>query len=335
MSTKPKFKHYATLIDRIKSHLEKKLGKTLTYKEAEHHIFSTLLSQSQRVTPFDVENITTTHTMEHNWTVSGRPYYKVWPEITDMLFRTRFDFGIEMIRNPYPGPICCMFDHPQFCKNLLVFYADGDNLVQPPGIEDHSTLSQWFMVYTDTDGTPVLSSILFDKHSITLEEGIDEWRKNEDPKCTHSRGILTTDEAVERFWRVSFGVIMFAINRHELISPDIQQDVIHVHRRGPKGRRKREEQEKERKLRNCKSWIVGSEIDLPRPTVIVDNPGYQHLPGEELQFGHIRSGHMRMQPCGKNNQDRKLIFIAPTVVRPDLPTRQSHGYRIQDSVVKA
>jgi hypothetical protein len=28
-----------------------------------------------------------------------------------------------------------------------------------------------------------------------------------------------------------------------------------------------------------------------------------------------------------------LIFVAPTVVRPDLPIRTSHGYRIQDKVL--
>lgn len=69
-------------------------------------------------------------------------------------------------------------------------------------------------------------------------------------------------------------------------------------------------------------FTVGRDIQLPYSSgsstgVMVENRG------DELQYSHIRSGHMRWQwkndPEGK--RIRELIFIAPTVVRPDLPLK--------------
>jgi hypothetical protein len=72
-------------------------------------------------------------------------------------------------------------------------------------------------------------------------------------------------------------------------------------------------------------------IDLPQPEYV---GLYQKRSAEtrELTHGHIRTGHIRWQACGKDRQDRRLQFIHPAVVRPDLPLRQSHGYRIRDDI---
>lgn len=45
--------------------------------------------------------------------------------------------------------------------------------------------------------------------------------------------------------------------------------------------------------------------------------------GRQLEYGHVRSGHMRWQPCldEDGQPTRKLIFVLPTVVRPDLPLK--------------
>ena len=86
---------------------------------------------------------------------------------------------------------------------------------------------------------------------------------------------------------------------------------------------------RERIVAKCKGWVIGREIDLPRP--IVNRIGYPDTGGgRELAYGHIRSGHMRLQPCGPQNSLRRLIFVAPTIVRPDLELRQTHGYRLHD-----
>jgi hypothetical protein len=78
---------------------------------------------------------------------------------------------------------------------------------------------------------------------------------------------------------------------------------------------------------------VGSEIALPRYERTQDDD--EHGTGKSLEYGHMRSGHMRMQPHGKGNKERKLIFIPPTVVRPDLPIKASRGYKIDDKILSA
>lgn len=66
-------------------------------------------------------------------------------------------------------------------------------------------------------------------------------------------------------------------------------------------------------------FTVGKTIDLPY-TASSSTGIYIEGRGDELQYSHIRSGHMRWQwkndPQG--NRIRELIFIAPTIVRPDL-----------------
>ena len=128
---------------------------------------------------------------------------------------------------------------------------------------------------------------------------------------------------------VVIGVMMFGIHNHEMVMPDIKTPVI-VGRGKKKEALKRQAIRKE--VKECKGWLVGSEIDLPQPEVIGstnERPGC----GTPLKFGHVRSGHMRLQPCGPQRKDRKLIFVEPTVVRSDLPVRQSHGYRIKDTLL--
>ena len=132
--------------------------------------------------------------------------------------------------------------------------------------------------------------------------------------------------------RIAVCTMFFGVENHELVMPDIHREVLTI--KG-KGKRKRitEQMRIDRELAKCKGWKVGSEIDLPRPLIRREGYSGNEGTGKELEHGHIRSGHMRMQPCGKGNKDRKLIFLPPTVVRPDLPMRTTRGYRIQDKLL--
>ena len=69
-------------------------------------------------------------------------------------------------------------------------------------------------------------------------------------------------------------------------------------------------------------FLVGKDIDLPYTSssntgVIVEGRG------SELQYSHIRSGHMRWQWKNdkEGNRFRELIFIAPSIIRSDLPLK--------------
>jgi hypothetical protein len=68
-------------------------------------------------------------------------------------------------------------------------------------------------------------------------------------------------------------------------------------------------------------YEVGRHIDLPYRSS--NTTGVTLGDGRQLEFGHIRSGHMRWQPRKDDAREwtRELIFVAPTVVRPDLPLK--------------
>ncbi len=51
----------------------------------------------------------------------------------------------------------------------------------------------------------------------------------------------------------------------------------------------------------------------------------EHADGAELQFSHMRIGHFRTQVYGPRNSLRKIIWVRPVRVRPDLELRTDGG----------
>lgn len=80
-----------------------------------------------------------------------------------------------------------------------------------------------------------------------------------------------------------------------------------------------------------KGFLVGADIKLPKDLQQALKPAGTGE-GHSLQYGHVRSGHLRIQPYGKRDGKKtyKVIFIAPTLVRPDLPLKP----KLTDRAVK-
>jgi hypothetical protein len=137
-----------------------------------------------------------------------------------------------------------------------------------------------------------------------------------------------------RIVRVAVGVCFFAMDRHELILPEVRRKVID---RYIAARRQPTPAEVEEALRDAREhgmgngYKLGSELVLPRPLVRTHGigEGGERVDGHELTHGHIRRGHMKMQPHGKERKQKKLIFVAPTVVRPDLPLGATRGHQVR------
>jgi len=76
--------------------------------------------------------------------------------------------------------------------------------------------------------------------------------------------------------------------------------------------------------RGKKGWIVGGrETRLPRSGGGGQGGGTRG----ELTKSHLRCGHFHAVRCGKGRSEIKVMWFPPTVVRPDLPTSQSRGYK--------
>jgi hypothetical protein len=138
---------------------------------------------------------------------------------------------------------------------------------------------------------------------------------------------------------LAIAVCFFLAEQHELIAPDVSPRLVKRFRRakgaGPAGDKEAEKILNASRKRGYHGWHLGREIELPRPLVTWnDAPPAPPHGSHELRFAHLRSGHLRWQAHGPSQADRKLVFIRPTIVRPDLPLPgSSHRYVIPDSVL--
>ncbi len=289
------------------------------------------------------------------WHRFGRPYYKVWPDMAEALRRTKLDFSPEFLRAPYESlsvmlPVsfgagaCCLvklIHNPENgAEQTLATLRSIDSrhplrkqleaeleLAKSEDAHFGPVITTVSIAWRDADGIRVSATFPIRERE-TVESSLKRFYEHPDADEGIIDPILYLKNR-EGLIRIAVAVCMFGVDRHELVAPDVDREVIAA--RFPAGRSKASKAlavaAVARELAKSTGWRVGSEIDLPRP--VVERGEVHRGAGAEREFGHYRSGHMRMQPCGEGGKDRKLIFVAPTLVRPDLPIRQSHGYRIR------
>ena len=282
---------------------------------------------------------------EETWLDAGKPYYKIWPNMIDAIGHTSLNIDARYLHLPFQA-----FEIRLPIQHYLASHVGTSVLVHGFTLDE---LDVWLLKHRlDTRARakePDYEDILLmfrlfyyipnDKDYFTTDNAVI--RKNETLETTVSNLIsspsnepdmVVDDSVIRHLFALAVAVSMFGVENHEIVMPDIPREVLTI--KG-KGKRKRitEQMRIDRELAKCKGWKVGSEIDLPRPLIRREGYSGNEGTGKELEHGHIRSGHMRMQPCGKGNKDRKLIFLPPTVVRPDLPMRTTRGYRIQDKLL--
>jgi hypothetical protein len=301
--------------------------------------------------------------IECYWHSLGRPHYKVWPGVAESLAETSMQFAGEHFRPPY-SCFSVMFPEGMFgVPNCLVYCPTRDVAIShseairkfvdihPDKLEKGVTREQMLAMAdltearekasAETYGKRVLDLVFLwydsDKTHIEYVIPIHEGEEIEErvvtiPDPNHDEmPIATNRKEQESMIRIAVGVAMLAVNKHELVAPDLNKEEIEKRfplSRGKAGNAARNAQIERTYAKNT-GWIVGGNIDLPRRG--------QHSSGgtgegQELRYSHVRSGHMRMQVHGPRNSLRKLIFVAPAFVRPDLPVGKTHGYEVKDSV---
>lgn len=282
------------------------------------------------------------------WHRLGRPYYKIWPGLAAELQHTRLNFGGDCLHPPYSTYAVMLDGGAVFqvsgAPTPEDFRADhrAYRNVAPPGVIAKSMADEdAYLNRLQRDGKPVFTLAVTWHHRFggrvsqaTAFTTIHERNSVEDAvqMCLGNIGAAAELDShnvpPEAMIRLGVCAMMFGGDRHELVAPDIDRELLL--RRFPGGRSKGSQllakQQIEREIAECRGWKIGSEIDLPRP--IRESGESREGGGQELTSAHWRSGHMRMQACGEGLKDRKLIFVRPTLVRPDLPIGVTHGYRI-------
>ncbi len=255
-----------------------------------------------------------------NYQKAGRPYYKVWPQIGAALQAVSLDVPCEAMGMPYAAFVV------RFPVGEQVLIVDsrpvGTLMVSVDGLEydfhkrvPSDAIDTLSVSATSSDGGVDCDfRISIGRHQgRTIQQCMDDY----------SHWNTHTDQAgVKVMFSVAVSVALFGIDRHELVLPDVRRLRV-IKRRGAKRQKVLEGGAAE----ESQGWKLGSELDLPRPLVRYIGDGDRCR--RALREGHIRAGHLRMQVCGKGAKQRKLIFIAPTVVRPDLPLQQfRRGFRL-------
>lgn len=313
-----KFQHYETSISRFGGLKNDSLESMLAW----HPHFLSEVKATDTQLNYEIEH--NVLASEEAWVAMGRPYFKVWPAMFDLLKDTKMLFGFDSIKMPFSA-IAVLLPESFPCKCLLL---------QPTGFNQapDTPTAVFSCSFQGSHKTDDRRSSFGLWENQTVEQALQRFVDiaSGDVPFTGARNDSPITRSVQgQAIRTAIAVAMFAVNRHELVAPDIDREILV--RKFPGGKSKASqkiaEEKRQREIAKVKGWKVGSEIDLPRPRVITQ--GHPPERGGELSCGHVRSGHMKMQPCGPRNQDRKLIFVAPTVVRPDLPIRAQHGYRIR------
>ena len=272
---------------------------------------------------------------EHDvWNRLGRPSFKIYPALVDGLIGINLDIDADALHAPFR---CFTVLLPRghwlvdrIGDAIFVAIATRDELPQSLAAAFRGDASRNYSKFISihcrlSESEGFLHQFLFPCNSgATINAAIKEMDvpPPEDYKMTRE----DTKIAIT----IGLAVAFFGVGNHELVAPDIKRPVVDRNCR-PKVLGMREEHATKKydaQVTKCRSWLVGSEIDLPRPETAGRGDG-QHDTRGALTSGHLRSGHMRMQPHGPGLKDRKLIFVPSVMVRPDLPFKASPGYRIR------
>jgi len=150
------------------------------------------------------------------------------------------------------------------------------------------------------------------ERGVTIAESLENVMRE---KPLHDAdGYFPSQKLAHDMFALAIGASFFATGRHKAARPIVQKD------KRPRPERRRFEKEHGQEQ---PTYTVGRELVLPRaegvpgvaPGVVGEGEG------RHLKCAHLRTGHLRYQAHGPSMSERKLVFIEPTIVRPDLPLR--------------
>jgi hypothetical protein len=260
---------------------------------------------------------------EQHWHGLGEPYYKVAPSMVEALMCTRVDIDCKFLKFSYPvvsirlpqnhvrndanapwlrGVLCTTYAIPDLEEIKFIYAMDFRGRYGDHGVCFQFTLQP----------------------GKTLEECFYTPAFNPHPPPGDD-GYWPTAEFQRRILGLVVGTLFFAIGGklterdRPSVSEGLRNKKLLKKSKGTIGSAR-------------KGYVVGQDILLPKSYRSIRNP-FLAGEGNRLTHGHIRCGHLRWQPHGPrgNPSSYELIFIAPTVVRPDLPLKP----KLTDHVVKA
>lgn len=296
---------------------------------------------------------------EMTWIRLGRPYYKLYPAVTDMLVESSLDIPSEYVRAPL-GSILLRFPvdysnsalmaEGRMLRTLLVTEWSQRDMkdtvaapIDPRDKDDTRRFVFWMdfgeqldealpstqdLTHSKTPmGGPVLvfQLVSISDEQASFEEHFEEWINRE--KLDMDIGLQVSNEIVANAVRVAVGACLLANGADSRV---VEHDVLNKHVR--RYRASKTEADKttlfeKAKRRGKFGWLVGREISLPS---VSRSSGESVGTGVSLTRSHWRKGHFHRVRYGPNRSLVKVAWYRPTIVRPDLPAQESRrGYKTQ------
>lgn len=289
---------------------------------------------------------------QQEWYRWGKPYYKIWPQMLDALSVVDINIPGRFLNLPYPFfeiklPTCHDMGSPEDPKlvGILVSVAHSGDEIEKGIPMELDSCERKLVVSYQFDGQLHDQDILtpeaeFQRIEYSYAMGIEDdtplQRRLDDADFHTSVYNDDTFEPGKEFrsglMRLAIATCFFGVGQHEVVMPDLPRKLVTKYREAvAAGTPTDDIIDKGNRQMHGVGWKVGSEIDLPLPLVRYEHKDGEPMRKRELETSHIRRGHMRMQQVGPRDDPRyKMVFIPPTVVRPDLPLGRSAGYRIHD-----
>lgn len=257
---------------------------------------------------------------ETAWDSMGRPSYRIAPHLVQGLMRTSLDIEARYLRFPHsvfsieiPNSIHIRNNDEERLESLLICSL-------APASSEHQTREQFVLdcVPIPPNGTDPIRLIFVefwedsDKKgvanlTISLEPGhvISERLKTVFTRPGHDSTIVS-DTTLSQMVSLGLGAALFAVGSGRFVK---WVGSANKNRQGKRNNKKKSD----------KIWMLGTDIRLPGTKSKSSDSHPGEPTGRHLKWAHLVQGHLKMQPRGPaNDRSYSLIYIAPTVARPDL-----------------
>ena len=232
---------------------------------------------------------------ESQWLRSGRPYYKFHPSLMEPARRLKLNgIATKLIDVPRDFPVVnIQFEKTSLVQSILAYKNEtGVMLI----VKLNRTINTLFLIFpTNID--------------MDIETFIESCPQSVRPAdCELSRNVL------RYYITVKF---LADVPNEDLI----EYDILNKYKNEwlcATTERKREIVEKSKKEGKI-GWNLGVNELLIHNAPRLSEPKQSEEKRGELEYAHIRTGHLHAVRCGPQHQHVKIMFYRPTVVRKDLP----------------
>jgi hypothetical protein len=295
---------------------------------------------------------------EYRWLRIHKPRYRIYPNMVQALAKIAIDIDAKHFKLPFPTLTIDMpkdylreNDSAPFLRGMMV-HCRWKNDPEPDkfnyGVNFTDQNDAPDDIFVDTPATPMHNVMIVDldfgdetyKNKITetvetnackpfaifdLVEGktISECFDGMPEPMNWVGGYLPSLEFQKTCLRIAVGAAFLAVNNNEFVERDLPQGFAEKLDRAKSSKNKKLLEKTQNQIAAAglsRTFAVGREIVIPQQHEPGDPSPAGEPTGRHLHWAHVRSGYMRFQPYGSREDPQyKLIFVHPTIVRPDLP----------------